>query len=1164
MRYILAVSLIVVECAVALLTSGCTSVTGNGPAPAEAGVRTPHQYVHIIYLNPADRECLPDYHKRIDALMTEVQGWYRDEMVRNGFEPMTFPLERDADGNLIIHVIQGTKSYAWREEVSTTEIRENQVKRPMLAKGIDIDQEHIIIFQNATFPSEPGYKRSYRCWVPYCGGGNHQHGTAYVHDYPGMDIVNTPTIGMGGGVAHEFGHALGLPHNRETDEQRAQLGHALMGNGNERFSAPRIGEGKGAFLSKAHATALSSHPLFRRDTTDIDVKPEVRFSDIAFTRGEGEYIVSGHVESSPAPYAVLAYHDDKAIGMDYEATSWVADFDKDGRFEVHVGQLKPGPFELRLRAYMVNGDHRQLGYGFEIGPSLEIPIAELNRQTLYELYAKPAITARDTGALLTAIEKLAGVYDIYYRRARAYYDQLTRPRPEPKRLADLPDSVSQVPLSSVSWESATVGWEAPTRDGIPASDEEGQSISWPLESGMRFHESGLYAHANSSYVFKLDGNWTRFSSGYGLQNNNKGSVVFVVKCDGFECFRSELIEDWVERHIDIDLTGVGELELIVEDGDNGGWGDCGVWFSPMLTRLDRDGSDGRIKQTRLVQEDPPAHQYVHIVYFNPAGRKCPPGYYKRLERVMTEIQTWYRDEMERNGFGPMTFALERDIGGRMVIHVVTGTKPYVYGEEISAKEIFDDWVKPQLLEQGLDVEQEHIIVFQNSCFETVSDDVWCIHSWAPYWGGGCRTDGVAWVIDFTLFDPLNLAREKPFVYTGDRRYGPLNRFIVSHMGGVAHEFGHALGLPHNDQTEEQLAKLGYALMGSGNYHLFGERAGQEKGAFLSKAHAAILSSHPLFKRNKDDIDVKADFRFGEITFVAGEGEYTVRGQVEAAPHAYAVVAYHDGLKDQMDYDATSWVGMVDENGRFEVRVECPDPGEFVLRLRCYAVNSDRAELVYRFALDNSLTIPVEELNRQSLYELHAKPAIIAQDPDALLEAIEKLKGKDDIYLHRARAYHGLITRPATTPQALSAVEETVREIPLSAVTWESATVGWQEPARDRFPDEERPARPLESGAQFHETGLWAHSRSSYVYNLDGRWKRLTTGCGLQNLVEGSVVFVIKCDGTVQFRSEKVTDWTERKADVDLTDVQRLELIVEDGGDGDWGDCAIWFSPKLSR
>jgi hypothetical protein len=355
-------------------------------------------------------------------------------------------------------------------------------------------------------------------------------------------------------------------------------------------------------------------------------------------------------------------------------------------------------------------------------------------------------------------------------------------------------------------------------------------------------------------------------------------------------------------------------------------------------------------------------------------------------------------------------------------------------------------------------------------------------------------------------------------------------------------------------------------MGDGNYHLFAERAGLGKGAFLSKTHATILSSHPLFTGDTDGLDVEADWHFTDITFAPADGEYVITGRVEAKPRAYAIVAYHDGMRGPMDYDATSWVSEVGEDGRFEVHVGELEPGEYVLRLRCYCVNNDWGEVVYRFSLDESLKVPVAELARQSLYELQAKPAILAGDPGALLAVVRKLEAVDDIYTGRAKACYRLITREVPEPRALSSVDKSLREIPLSSVKWESASVGWKEPTRDHVPadDDRRPAMPFESGDRFHETGLYAHAVSSYVYNLDGNWKRLTSGYGLQNLIEGSVVFVVKCDGEERFRSKLVEDWVEGWVDIDLTGVEKLELIVEDGDNDGWGDCGIWFSPVLTR
>jgi len=96
--------------------------------------------------------------------------------------------------------------------------------------------------------------------------------------------------------------------------------------------------------------------------------------------------------------------------------------------------------------------------------------------------------------------------------------------------------------------------------------------------------SGFYAHAPSSYVFNLGNHWKTFKSSYGLQDGHEGSVVFVVRGDDKELFRSTLISDRRLRQLEVDVTGVQRLELIVEDGGNGIGHDWGVWIEPVLER----------------------------------------------------------------------------------------------------------------------------------------------------------------------------------------------------------------------------------------------------------------------------------------------------------------------------------------------------------------------------------------------------------------------------------------------------------------------------------------------------------------------------------------------------------------------------------------------------
>ena len=100
--------------------------------------------------------------------------------------------------------------------------------------------------------------------------------------------------------------------------------------------------------------------------------------------------------------------------------------------------------------------------------------------------------------------------------------------------------------------------------------------------GGQFFERGLFAHAPARHELELGGKWARFRSGYGLQDGHSGSVVFVVRGDGSELFRSAPVKDRTLRRLDVDVRDVRLLEMVVEDGGDGNKSDWGVWILPEL------------------------------------------------------------------------------------------------------------------------------------------------------------------------------------------------------------------------------------------------------------------------------------------------------------------------------------------------------------------------------------------------------------------------------------------------------------------------------------------------------------------------------------------------------------------------------------------------------
>ena len=155
-----------------------------------------------------------------------------------------------------------------------------------------------------------------------------------------------------------------------------------------------------------------------------------------------------------------------------------------------------------------------------------------------------------------------------------------KPRPAP---ADLPTDITEQPLGDCHPEQAGVGWLQPSANRIPLSDE----VFSPLLDAGTIHATGLFAHSPSRYVYQLGGKWTRLRGDAGLHTAfqlRAYGVVFVIKADGKEVFRSSAIRGASQAHYDLNVTGVNTLELVVEKAQDGNGGNWALWLDPTLFR----------------------------------------------------------------------------------------------------------------------------------------------------------------------------------------------------------------------------------------------------------------------------------------------------------------------------------------------------------------------------------------------------------------------------------------------------------------------------------------------------------------------------------------------------------------------------------------------------
>ena len=154
------------------------------------------------------------------------------------------------------------------------------------------------------------------------------------------------------------------------------------------------------------------------------------------------------------------------------------------------------------------------------------------------------------------------------------------PKPAP---AEVPASVVTLPLGDARPELAEVGWLEPAANRIPAGDE----IASPLLDSGKIYATGLFAHAPSRYVYDLGGKWKTLRGEAGLHTAFQPyayGIVFVIKTDGKEVFRSDIIRGPKHPRYDVDVAGVKTLELLVEKATDQNGGNWGLWLDPTLFR----------------------------------------------------------------------------------------------------------------------------------------------------------------------------------------------------------------------------------------------------------------------------------------------------------------------------------------------------------------------------------------------------------------------------------------------------------------------------------------------------------------------------------------------------------------------------------------------------
>ncbi|MBM81995.1 MAG: glycosyl hydrolase family 98 [Planctomycetaceae bacterium] len=574
-----------------------------------------------------------------------------------------------------------------------------------------------------------------------------------------------------------------------------------------------------------------------------------------------------------------------------------------------------------------------------------------------------------------------------------------------------------------------------------------------------------------------------------------------------------------------------------------------------------DKPQALVKAARAILDDwhnqkPEKDQrYLHIVCWTPSDRELPKDYRPRLTRMMQHIQDFYAKEMSRHGFGERSFNLRIADDKLLDLRTVTGKFEASHYAVQSGGEIRRECL-PVLKKAGIQAEDETILIFCNLATWDAERKVFRHKS--PYYAGGSYLGGTAWQLDSPELDSLNLKLKKPIISDGQYGRISLGKHNSIFIGGIAHELGHALGLPHCKERPDEAVR-GTALMGSGNRTYGDEVRGDGPGSFITLAHAMRLASHPQFSGSLKGFETTAKASIDGLKVTADKKAINVSGVVQGKPPVYGVVAYFDP-EGGGDYNSTTAVAVPDADGQFSLSTTALPPGKLG-QLRLFPLHTNgsaaaqmsqtRFSYPYRIADDGTPDLSVMQL-RLDLKSIIA--AIQSKDKAAANKLASHLKSE------QATKIAARLTRqsPTQTPADYDGDET---EIPLTNFKASEIKVGWARPTFDRVPS---PTVLLESAGRIFQTGIYAHAPARHVYQVGGMWKMLTGKAGIDASHNGSVQFEIKADGKSVWKSRTTRSGKLREFRIDLDGVKEIELLTHPTKDGPGSDWSLWLEPTLSR
>jgi hypothetical protein len=241
---------------------------------------------------------------------------------------------------------------------------------------------------------------------------------------------------------------------------------------------------------------------------------------------------------------------------------------------------------------------------------------------------------------------------------------------------------------------------------------------------------------------------------------------------------------------------------------------------------------------------------IRLAYFVPSDREPTKDYAKKIRVAMHFVAEMYRQDFEARHIDSKGLRFESK-GGEPVVHLIHGKRPAAFYNGAPNYDGGNQWKTVQAeMPASTSPARNVVIVFAETYDPGPAKSEW---PGGVALGGNHSTEGgfalfSAWILR-PEFCATTVAKQKELLFDAtpikDRTavgHGSVNSprfyFIEDGFGAVAHELGHALGLPHDNRQPLNIMGNGFRKMRSN----FTEKPDPTKRVGFSDDNARILYS----------------------------------------------------------------------------------------------------------------------------------------------------------------------------------------------------------------------------------------------------------------------------------------------------------------------------------